>query len=433
MLKRETLMKKSSYCKKKLGYAISLIAIIAMVSCLSPLENNQTVATITALSPTPSIATLTPPTAAVIPTPSQLQVLEQICLSPQNLSRPLEVELDGIFVAFSVDNPNYFLDLEAKEAFSIPFSLSDHRLFGGRISPNHQWVAFEVDRLDNNGNVIESELVTLDAYGQQITTTPWMEKWGVLRGWLDDEHLFIDGKPPHLGTIFIVNPFSGEVQEFPSTIPNIYNDYPPAIWSILPNSELTLALYLNDSSQEARVGYNLWDMVTGEKIWHQDSRTAPGILPFWSSDWKHFGVVVEEGAALENQSEILIVDNTGHSILQTNFSSSYSYVFIGRYLTWSTDGRYLIFWLSVGSSDNPPQTTSLAVLDLKEGKAIDYCIKSYGSGNKLTWIQDERWLITWSDEVSSNILIDLLSSEAYLFPVPSDGAIAGWMMKPIDR
>jgi hypothetical protein len=420
-------MKKKSY-KTRISFAISLLATIVTFSCSSPSENNQTVATATALSPTPDIVTLQPPSSTITPPSSQLPVLEQICLSPQNLSRSLEVELDGTVLTFSIDNPNYFLDLETKEAFSIPFSLSHHRLFGGRISPNNLWIAFEVDRLDNNGDVLDSELVILDAYGQQITIMSWMKEWGVLRGWLDDEHLFIDGKYPHRGTIFIVNPFLEQVKELPPIDLNIYDGYPPAVWSVFPNSELTLALYLNDSSQEAGVGYNLWNIMTGEKIWHQDSRTAPNILPFWSPDWKQFGVIVEENVILENQAEIFIVDNSGNLILQTNFSSSYSYVFIGRNLTWSPDGRHLVFWLSIGSSDNPPQTTSLAVLDLKEKKVTDYCIKSYGLGNKLVWVQDGRWLITWSDEISSNILIDLLANEAYLFPVV--GPIDGWMMKP---
>lgn len=423
-------MNQFSYYRKRLYLLLSLMLISSVYGCINPLEKDRPISTTISPSLIPNSTAVILPSFTPSPTSSQPKELQQTCLFLQTPPHSLEAELNDIIVTFSIDNPNYFLDLEKNETFPIPFSLSDHKLFGGSISPNGQQIAFEVDRLDNKSNVIERRLIILDAYGQQKAAIPWMENWGVIRGWLDDNHLFIDGNAPRIGTIFIVNPITGEVQEFSSTIPNIYDEYPPAIWSVMPNSDLTLAVYPNSTSQEEGVGYSLWNTVTQKKIWHQDSITAPSILPFWSSDWMQFGVIVEESVTLENQSEILILDSFGRSVVQTDFSSNYSYVFIGNYVNWSPDGRYLFFWLSIGSSDNPPQTTSLAMLDLKEKTVTDLCIKSYGSGNKLIWVRDGEWLITWSDEAASNILINLLENEAYIFPIPVNRPIDGWMIKP---
>lgn len=428
-------MKRFFYYKNKLCSIASLILIIVLCGCASSVTPTSSPSTlhIATLTPSSTIAlpttTDTPEQALSIPE-NQLADIRQMCISLQAQIQLSNLERNGVIAIYSIDNPKYFLDLETKESFSVPFSLDDHRLFGGGISPNGQWVAFEVDRVDNNGSITESKLVILDAYGQPKATMFWMENWGVLRGWLDDNRLFIDGKGSHIDSIFIVNPFIGQVLELSPTIPNIYNDYPSAIWSVMPNSDLTLTIYLNSSSSEKGVGYNLWDMVAKKSIWHQDSRTAPSILPFWSPDQTQIGLIVEKRLTLENQAEVIIIDISGQLVLQTNLSTKYSYVFIGNYEAWSPDGRYLVFWLSLGMNDNPPQTTSLVVLDLKEKTLTDLCIKSYGSGSKLVWTQDGQWIIAWSDEVASNIFINLAENQAYLPPVPVEGAIDGWMTRP---
>jgi hypothetical protein len=363
-------------------------------------------------------------------TPDQITNIQQTCLLPQALLKSLETGLGGVVAVstFSSKNPDYFFDLETKTSYPFPYPPSEYRLWGGRISPNGHWIAFEVDHIDSNGDAIDGRLEIFDAHGQQIEKMAWKKQWGVLREWLDNKNLFIDGWGPNLGKIFVVNPFTKESEELHPTFSNLFNEYPSPYWSVLPNSELTLALYPNKPSKDENVGFNLWDLDKQKKLWHQDSRTAPSVIPLWSSDQTRF-VVFMEKSTTDNQAEIIIVDSSGKLVLQTDFSSNYSYVFIGNGSAWSPDGRYLFFWLSTGSIDNPPNTTSLAMFDLKEKIITDFCINSYGTGNDLTLVQGGKWLITYSDEASSNILIEIAKNKAYLLPIPVDGIIRGWMTK----
>jgi hypothetical protein len=379
-------------------------------------------------NPTPS----TTGQAQSIPTPeNQIATLEQQCLDLHLPPLLAESEPRGVYIinSFKDGNPDYFWDSDKNLLFPVPV-LQIGTAFGGVISPNKRWVAFEIHYLDGNGNVVERRLEIFDAHGSQISAMPWENEWGALRGWLNNKSLYSEGYGENLGTIFVIYPFTNQTQRVLPSFSNIYDGYPPAVWSVLPNSDLTLTMYPNHSSQEDRTGYTLWDMVAGEKVWNRSSRTAPSSLPFWSPDQTQIGMIVEESTALGNQAEIIIVDASGNLVLATGFSLEHSYVFIGNYASWSPDGRYLFFWLSIGSIGSPPQTTSLVMLDVNENNVIDFCIRSYGSGNKLIWTQDKQRLITWSDEVESNILIDFVDGKAYLFPVPIEGAINGWMTMP---
>jgi hypothetical protein len=418
--------------KRTLFGILCLALMLSLYSCRMITVQSNAVSTETRLPSTAnSMPSITPQTQAVSTPEHQITVLGKRCLDLQPLSPLMASETDGVYFinSFGGENPDYFWDSNMNSLVPVPV-LQVGTAFGGVISPNKQWIAFEVNYLDDNRNIVESRLEIFDAHGDQEVIIPWESEWGALRGWLDNESLYSEGYGENLGTIFVIYPFTNQTQQIASTFSNIYDSYPPAVWSMLPNSDLTLAVYPNGSSQGGETGYTLWDMVAGEKIWHYPSRTAPSSPPFWSPDQTQIGMIVEESLALENQAEIVVIDNSGNLVSRTDFSLEHSYVFIGNYTSWSPDARYLFFWLSIGSIDSPPQTTRLAMLDVNENNVIDFCIRSYGSGNKLIWTQDKQRLITWSDEAESNILVDFVDGKAYLFPVPIEGAINGWMTMP---
>lgn len=418
--------------KRTLSGTLCLALTLLLYSCRMITAQSNAVSTETRLpSATNSILPIAPQTQAVSTPEHQNTVLEKRCLDLQPLSPLMESEADGVYFinSFGGENPDYFWDSNMNLLVPVPV-LQVGTTFGGVVSPNRQWIAFEINYLDDNRNIVESRLEIFDTQGDHEVIIPWENEWGALRGWLDNESLYSEGYGENLGTIFVIYPFTNQTQKVSPTFSNIYDDYPPAVWSVLPNSDLTLTMYPNHSSQGERIGYTLWDMVAGKKVWQHPSRTAPSSLPFWSGDQTQIGMIVEENVALGNQAEIIIIDDAGNLVLKTNFSLEYSYVFIGNYASWSPDGRYLLFWLSIGSIDSPPQTTSLAMLDVNENNVIDFCIRSYGAGNKLIWAQDKQYLITWSDEAESNVLIDFLDGKAYLFPIPIEGAINGWMTLP---
>lgn len=384
--------------------------------------------TVPFLSPTiDGLATLTPDNAS--PLPTKVSEVQQHCFRSEGIPYVIETEPTSVFFVSAFDeNQNYFWDFEDSIATSIPFSRSDYEVYGGKISPNRQWIAFEVNKLDNNGDVIDRKLVILNAFGQTKVSVPWKENWGVLRGWLDDKYLFIESREPILGTIIIVDPFTGQTRDLVPTLTNIYDDYPPAIWSTSPNSDLTLVLYPNSASFEESLGYTLWDAGSKKKLWRQASRFAPSVPPQWSSDYMYFVVIVAMDPVQDN-SEIFVFDNLGRLISYTDFGAKYSSVFISKYISWSPDGHYLASWLYLGNDNIQPKRPSLVVIDFVEGKATDYCLLSFGIGSDIIWSKDGKWLIARSDDVRSNVLVDVTENKAYRISIPVDGIISGWMTK----
>jgi len=359
----------------------------------------------------------------------RISEIQQFCLRPENLPSVIETEPNSVFIVSAYnENQDYFWDFESKEATALPFSQVGYKAFGGKISPNRYWISFEVNRIDDNGNVIERKLAILDALGQSKTAMSWEKNWGILRGWLDNDNIYIEGYETPLGTIFSIEPFVGTTKELTPTFTNIYNDYPPAIWSNVPNSDLTLMLYPNSASAEEGIGYTLWDIEARKRIWHEDSRIAPSVPPQWSSDYKSFAVNIAMDP-IQDHSEIFVFNNLGQMISQTDFGAKYSSVFVSRYMSWSPDGRYIAVWLGLGTENNQPEHPSLVLIDLNEGKAIDYCLQSFGVGSDIIWSNGGKWLITRPDDIGSNVLIDISDNKAYRIPLPIDGTINGWMTK----
>jgi len=380
--------------------------------------------------PTTEFLTTEIPDNSTLLQTSRISEVQQICLHPENLPSVIETEPNSVFIVSAYnENQDYFWDFENKVATSVPFSQIGYKAFGGKISPNRHWISFEVNRIDGNGNVVERNLEILDALGQHGNTMPWEKNWGILRGWLDNEHLYVEGYGAPLGTIFTIEPFIGATKEFAPSFTNIYNDYPSAIWSVVPNSELTLVLYPNSASSGESVGYSMWDTIAMKKIWQKDSRIAPSVPPQWSSDYMKFAVNIAMDP-VHDWSEIFVFNNLGQMISQTDFGAKYSFVFVSKYMSWSPDGRYLAVWLGLGSEEQYPEHPSLVLIDFNEGKAIDYCLQSFGVGSEIIWSNEGKWLITRPDDVGDNVLIDISGNKAYLLPLPIDGTIYGWMTKP---
>jgi len=381
--------------------------------------------------PTIEILTTKNPDSSNLLQTSRISEIQQLCLHPEKLPSGVETEPNSVFVVSAYNKDQlYFWDFENKEATSVPFFQIGYKAFGGKISPNRHWISFEVNRIDDNGNVIERKLEILDALGQHKTAMSWEKNWGILREWLDNDNLYIEGYGTPPGTIFSIEPSVGTTKELIPTFTDIYNDYPPAIWSAVPNSELTLMLYPNSASIEESIGYTLWDMVAMKKIWHKDSRIAPSVPPQWSPDYKKFAVDIAADP-IQDQSEIYVFDNLGQMIFQTDFGAKYSSIFFSRYMSWSPDGRYIATWIRLGTEDNQSEHPSLVLIDLNEGIAINYyCLRSFGVGSDIIWSNGGKWLITRPDNIGGNVLIDISGNKAYLLTLPIDGMIYGWMTKP---
>jgi tricorn protease-like protein len=198
---------------------------------------------------------------------------------------------------------------------------------------------------------------------------------------------------------------------------------------VSPDSKLSLELYLTGLTLKEGIGYSLWDIKKNKEIWHLDSRVAPQVPPLWSSDYSKF-VVLKEQSAIENRADILVLDNTGRTIFQTDFASNYSYSFVSRYMSLSPNGRYLVTWISLGNDANIPDRPSIVLLDLKTGIATNLCMTSYGIGSDLIWSPDSNWLITRPDSVDVNVLINIYTNKIYSISLPLDGSIIGWMNRP---
>jgi len=425
---------KQAMLKIKFLLIICSILMLMFWGCRSylpktDLSNNGTTVTESSLStayPTnvPQVTLPSSTTSQIIVTDIQKQ-----CANPQPLLNNLIKPSSVFFISTYKEDSDYFWDFEKKISIPAPFSKSGYKAWGTRISPNGQWIASEVDKDSSDNNVIVRSLNIYDASGKEKSSLPWGENWGVLRSWLDNERLFIDGMGQDSNATFIVYPFKDKIEKLSSFLSNAYKGDSSTYWSVSPDSKLSLELYLTGLTLKEGIGYSLWDIKKNKEIWHLDSRVAPQVPPLWSSDYSKF-VVLKEQSAIENRADILVLDNTGRTIFQTDFASNYSYSFVSRYMSLSPNGRYLVTWISLGNDANIPDRPSIVLLDLKTGIATNLCMTSYGIGSDLIWSPDSNWLITRPDSVDVNVLINIYTNKIYSISLPLDGSIIGWMNRP---
>jgi hypothetical protein len=99
---------------------------------------------------------------------------------------------------------------------------SDH-FWGSFVSPDRKLLAYKTV-LFEAGELVDNRLVLVDSDGQTIAAMDWEDNWFRIEGWLDMEHLILGSTDYAWPGVYVVNPFTGESQEFTPSLPDFYID-----------------------------------------------------------------------------------------------------------------------------------------------------------------------------------------------------------------
>jgi hypothetical protein len=197
---------------------------------------------------------------------------------------------------------------------------SGHRIGRGNISPNMNWLAYEDDKLDNLGEIVDRQLwlASLETWQQVVS---WKPEWTY--GWVDNEWLVVhvDWNEPTYHKV-LLNPFTANTKEI--TLPPIHNPYPGDLLITDPaanyDTSFTRVIYLYVNPKSYYVTYALWNVQADELLWEKDLGTEMA-WPEWSPDEQWLAVVSE---VQKNRNELFIVDRDGQNETQlTNLATTY--------------------------------------------------------------------------------------------------------------
>ena len=185
----------------------------------------------------------------------------------------------------------------------------------------------------------------------------------------------------------LYNPFTREQQELPSMFPGIWTMESP-LWDGYSLIELslydpTLSYVVYPQTYSKIV---LWNLKQNQQIIAFDTNVAFGSAPLWSPDGQEFlthnSIKTKQSGAFydANWQELFSIDKNGKVKQLTNLTLYYSIVQITKY-SWSPNGRYVAFWMSVepdtypGLLDWQKSAFRLAVLDTQTGQVTNFCIR----------------------------------------------------------
>ena len=351
----------------------------------------------------------------------------------------------------------YLLDMATQQLTQM--SLPNEKPDDFYVSPNRTLLAIHNIIFDDNGDIINKELVIADANGQRLKSIPWEENWRSLEGWKDDQHVLLDVDFDRNNySLLEVDPFNNEQQRIelyniaPGWDQYIRTHAPTGMWpgfaSLHLDPTYTMSLYPQDiEGDPTHYTYRLWNIaeqrlvLSLESIVKMDGFFYYYPLPAWSPDNSQFALGGIEWYLDEDfKSELFVITKDGQVKQMTNLAN-FDYEIIATHPSWSPDGRYIAFYLvpdGVG-------TSRLAVLDTETLELIDYCIPldrlsvsipnppaplwspdskqlllvdRYGAKNSVIWVRPEQGL---SAQVAENI--DVVE----WFSV---GGMWGWMASP---
>ncbi len=370
---------------------------------------------------------------AITPTNFPFAEIQERCLAVKTDFQP-SLLTEGIFIFWSEDGISKLTPQGLEEIPGFPVRPTT---FGYAISPDKKRLAYV-----NENN---TELVVINTEGEKIASVRWQDNWkrwqdyiGPLPRWFSD-HLVIFGSDVEIpGSVIILDPFTGKLQEFVGSFPDIYNPLNEGGFQTFWNdptfsvfdSSLTRVVYL--SSTTGKNALVLWDFETNTELWRLTNRYLVNVRPEWSQDnSKLIAALPTDETA--NHFEIFNITRDGQLTQLTNFVASYSFAMIVGELTWSPDRRFISFGLTTEQGDT--EITRLMLYDTTENVIVDYCIQGDyrpPSLMKTYWSPDSQQLIvelSRSDDQGSLVRNILLVGPAkgYVVKMGENWQIIGWM------
>lgn len=303
------------------------------------------------------------------------------------------------------------------------------------ISNNGYLVAISPDR-NKLAYIRESgTILIINNIGKTLTSVENSDKSLNIQEWLDNEKLIVEdyGKDENdnfQASLIILNPDSGEKQEFLPFLPDMRYTPNEIMWTpslMLPNNELTRLIYptweegfaLWNIENETSIAQFSWLVPVFQPIWSPDGGEFVQSVPLREKDKIHF----DDKLPYVGGDDILSVDKNG-KVKRITFLTT-MYPAQQRYLTWSPDGKKIAFWLYLNEGSIP----QLSVVDVETSDITNYCLgpsTDYYSWSSIFWSPDGIQLAFTQDTPEKNIVIVDTNIES-AFYITSGADLEGWM------
>jgi WD40 repeat protein len=396
------------------------------------------------ITPSPQLIRTEKPIATITPTATPDPLLTYRCLDLLTTPPP-GAGFEGVL---ALEN-EYLLDLGTNKRTSLG------NVYDITVSPDSKKLAYL--RLGSG------QLVVADVHNKPLLTIPapaipLNPDWDHILRWLDNDRLLIEKMRyvPYkesfkLPSLIVFNPTTREKQEFlPENYPEIVNFPEPSAVGWATSSRMvpdpTLARMVYPAKGEEERPTVLWDTQKGQEITRIFGPNYGG-TPIWLPDGSQFAVTAPirftgtyYGKHFENLpdepsvggEEIIGVNRDGQ-LKRLTYLTNTVVAHLGE-MSWSPDGRYIAYWLTIDESQYPGER--LAVLDTFTGQVTNYCIAGYsdptqGQSGSPIWSPDGKYLaITVPDpkvRFQNNALV-IDPFNGYAVQIADDVfSIRGWM------
>ncbi len=340
----------------------------------------------------PSITTLAAPTQIPTIQATATPTLSEMCISIEQ-QFPADLELSGVWVLDA--GVPYLENLVEHTTYRIPLG-GDGQISTQQgdmaISPDGTHMAYIDKYYDTNHRLEKRVLRVIRSSGHALDMSFWHQDWQEIIGWVDNQNLAVrDGH----GKIIILNPISGNWQDFAQSPLINAPDYPYYRWNTPLYSPNLIWLvtrpdYDKTVIKNTQTGQTAWQVSgSGEVDWSANNTLAV------VSDY--LITIMFDG----KQTAQLVGTRLG-----LNYISS---------IKLSPDGQKLYF---VGYKD---QNYQVFIWDINKREFAQFCDTANFQINWTTpaWSPDSRYVIqsvyTYNDYYfqSFDILIDTLTWRAY--------------------
>lgn len=348
-------------------------------------------------------------------------LVQHCAIETDKIILPDESELIG----FVQNGENYSLGKLTND-FSWEVIPGTNHAFPLDISPDANWLAFLASQSSTYDSLklinAKAELIERDL-GFSISSDS---------RWLFNDFLVLI--PDDVSrTKYLFNPFSNETRSFPDYPDESIDDRFDNVFWFNPQGTQIVFLesdekYRSFYSSEKYVIYDFEANVTLET-----GLSWVTSLPAWSPNGNYLAVVSLGPLQVMRQipsQEIFFIDmTTGTSYQISNFFELFEGVSIHN-LTWSPDGRYLLFELDVIDNSLPEIfEPSPYIIDLQEQQVIDLCLDNIDdiAGSTYLWDPNSQ-LVSWHGRSGDIYILDVTSADLLHQSSPEAGLI-GWLAK----
>lgn len=376
-------------------------------------DGNQTNGTISA--PAPQSERIIEP----IDSQSIIDLVQRCTVETNNIMLPDNSELTGLIQ----DGANFSLGKLTSD-FSWEIIPGTQQSLPLKISPDAKWLAYLVSQ-----NSANDSLRLVDATAEFIEYDMGFSI-SLDSQWLFDEFLVLVPND-NSRSKYLFNPFSNETQSFPDyPDESIDKQFTNVYWF---NPQGTQVVYL-ESNESYRSFYSsekyvIYNFENKEEI--NTDLSWVSSLPAWSPDGKYLAVVSLGRTQVMRQipsQEIFFIElSTGNSRQISDFFELFEGVSIHN-LTWSPDGRYLLFELDIIDNSLPELfEPSLYIIDLQEQQVIDLCLDNIDdiSATSYLWSPNGQ-LVSWNSRSGDMYLFDVTLG-SLLHQSSSEAGLIGWL------